>query len=109
MSDTDGDESPIRGKLDQESSCPHHSLVDSTINLTPLDHRVRDEQDYESTTPDQYERYSSSSCFNTTNTTHSAYQNIVRRGVMGDSSISGAPKILQPLKDLTLVPLLGVG
>jgi len=67
--------------------------VDSTINLTPLDHRVRDEQDYESTTPDRYERYSSYLCFNTANTTLSANQNIIKRGVMGESSISGpAPK-----------------
>jgi len=68
--------------------------VDSTINLTPLDHIIRDEQDYESTPPDRYERYSSSPSFDTfNNAIFSTDQNIIRRGVMGDSSLSDpAPK-----------------
>jgi len=90
MSDTDRDECPIRGKLDQESSCPRHSLVDSTINLTPSDHIISSEQDYESTGPDQYESYSSSPSFGTTNNgIFSVDQSIIRRGVMADSNLSG--------------------
>jgi len=52
MSDTDRDDSPARVNLDLESSCPRHSLVDSTIDITPLNYRV-DEEDYESSHHDQ--------------------------------------------------------
>jgi len=36
MSDLDNEDSQSRGRIDLESSIPHSSLVDSTIDLTPL-------------------------------------------------------------------------
>jgi len=47
MSDTDRDSNHFRGKSDMEDSCARHSLVDSTIDLTEIDHRdITDELGY---------------------------------------------------------------
>jgi len=49
-------------------------------------------------TTDQYERYSSSHCFDTTTTNFSAGQNAIRRGVQPDNNISGpAPNMGMPV------------
>jgi len=110
MPDTDRDESPIRGKMDQESSCPRHSLVDSTINLTPLDHIIRSEQDCESTGPDRYECYSSSPSFGTTNNAiFPVDPSIIRRGVMNDSSLSGPAPYTGMLTVCSGMPLVETG
>jgi len=80
MSDTDRDDSPIRGKSDIEAICPHNSQVDSTIDIIPPKNReIPQESDYECTPPDQYERYSSSQRFDVTKTALSVDQNAIRR------------------------------
>jgi len=94
MSDNDNDESPNKDKIDQASSCPHYSQVDSTINLTPPPHNTHLEQDYESTPtttlPDRYGCQTSSPNFGTTNEgVVSVDQNIVRRGAVNDIGLSG--------------------
>jgi len=97
MSDHDSEDSILRGRSDWLSDCPRFSVADSTIDITPTLHRVT-EQDYESTNADQYERYSSSQCFNTTTNNFSADQNVIRCGVQLDNNISGsAPNTGMPV------------
>jgi len=97
MSDHDSEDSISRGRSDLSSDCPHYSVADSTIDITPTLHRET-EQDYESTNTDQYERYSPSQCFNTTTNTFSADQNVIGRGVQSDNNISGpAPNTGMPV------------
>jgi len=72
MSDHDSQASPLWGSLELESTCPHDSRVDSTIDLTPQYSHIETEQDYESpTATDQYGCYSSSQCFDVTTTNFS--------------------------------------
>jgi len=70
MSNTDSDEYHCSGRSDIESTLPHYSLVDSTIDLTPLD--------VEENNPRR---------FNTTRFSANQTQN--RATVIGDSNISG--------------------
>jgi len=102
MSDHDSKDSLSLGKSDRSSDNPPFSMADSTTDLPPQScHRKEPEQqDYESinTATDQYERYSSSMCFDVTPNNLSADQNIIRRGVLRDSNISGpAPKTGMPM------------
>jgi len=58
------------------------------------------QQDYKSinTATDQFEHYASSMCFDVTPINLSADQNIIRRGVLRDSNMSGpAPKTGMPM------------
>jgi len=92
MSDHDSEDSQSRSGIDHDSNNPHCSPWDSTMDLTPQFSCRAPELDDESkdTTTDQYERYSSSQCFNTTITDFfPADQNIIRRGVQPDNPYGG--------------------
>jgi len=96
MSELDSDDCHSRSRLDLESDHPHYSLVDSTINFTPIHHRDTAYEEPISTSildvslphNDLQKRYSSSSLSNviSTNIT-SADQNTIRRGVITESNI----------------------
>jgi len=73
MSDIDSEESQCRGRSDLESTIPHYSLVDSKIDLTPLD--------MGEDSPNNQRQFN--------NTCFSADQTQNRARVIGDSNISG--------------------
>jgi len=90
MSDFDSEDSQCRGSLDLESNIPHYSLVDSTINLTPINSRD-DDWSLDTTHRRSPPCFSTTKCF-------SAEQNPIRRGVITNNKISGtAPNTGMPV------------
>jgi len=79
MSDLDSEDSQCRGRSDLVSTLPHYSLVDSTIDLTPLNNQ---DDDWFLDTTHRRPQFNTTTCF-------FADKNPTRRGVIPDSNISG--------------------
>jgi len=116
MSDTDGECASNRGRSDPESSCPHSSLVDSTINLTSGSRGNTEPSspnlDYESTprVNNQYERESLSTRFDSPNNmTVSDSQTEIRRGTCRADDVSGPAPYKGMLVEYSGAPLVETG
>jgi len=79
MSDFESEDSQCRGRSDLESTIPHYYLVDSTIDLTPLD------RDEDSSNDTKHRNRFNTTCFSA----DQVYRDRTHSRPTGDSNISG--------------------